>query len=372
MIQHFEYRQVRVKDLGVQVREHNGKQEVERVLVDGEPFRTYPRFWTSLQVRFGFTSNIFRYFTHQEVFERISQVAANDRIRLCVERHANGPGNLLAVTNPTAPVIRYDDLRALLNRYGAEGVSYHAGVVRSQHQPRWAPEFDIAGDAFQNRYMIDTPIDGYGRPQVYLSLLRQICTNGAVAQTPAFRSELSLGRGEDGVEFALVRALDGFNNEEGFGALRQRFEAAAKSWASVHEASRLYRTLARVRNQGALPAQLAAAGSDGAQEPLLRSFHQMTGDLTRIYGLANLDALSAKRQRTLPAACKVYDLLNFASELATHHATDGGARALQSYIGDLVSGEYDLEGTADHFGDWRDFFVSNEATTSTLAGMQRR
>ena len=46
----------------------------------------------------------------------------------------------------------------------------------------------------------------------------------------------------------------------------------------------------------------------------------MTGDLQRIYGMANLDALSVKRQRTLPAACKVYDLLNFASEVATHHA----------------------------------------------------
>src|SRR5262249_32468835 len=148
-------------------------------------------------------------------------------------------------------------------------------------------------------------------------------------------------------------------------------EVAAKSWASVHEASRLYRTLARARMEGALPAHLAAGG-DGAQEPLLRTFHQMTGDLARIYGLANLDAFSVKRQRTLPAACKVYDLLNYASELATHHATDGGARGLQAFIGDLVSGEYDLEGTADHFGDWRDFFVSNEATTSTLASMQRR
>src|SRR5690242_21369888 len=48
---------------------------------------------------------------------------------------------------------------------------------------------------------------------------------------------------------------------------------------------------------------------------------------------SNLDALSAKRQRTLPARCKVYDLLNFASEVATHHATPAGERGLQGFVG---------------------------------------
>ena len=93
----------------------------------------------------------------------------------------------------------------------------------------------------------------------------------------------------------------------------------------------------------------------------MSSFHRMTGDLSHIYGLVNLDAISAKRQRTLPAACKVYDLLNFASEVATHHATPAGERALQAYIGDLISGEYDLEGTVEHFDDWQDFFIGKEA-----------
>ena len=97
-------------------------------------------------------------------------------------------------------------------------------------------------------------------------------------------------------------------------------------------------------------------------EPLMAAFHRMAGDLTGIYGLANLDALSAKRQRTLPTACRVYDLLNFASELATHHAGPAGGRRLQGYIGEQVSGEYDLENTADQFADWRDFFVDGSAT----------
>ena len=45
---------------------------------------------------------------------------------------------------------------------------------------------------------------------------------------------------------------------------------------------------------------------------------------------------------------------------------------MQAYIGDLISGEYDLEGTVDQFSDWRDFFIGNEATAETMADMNRR
>ena len=119
---------------------------------------------------------------------------------------------------------------------------------------------------------------------------------------------------------------------------------------------------------------MPSAGGDGASEsaPLFHSFHKMTGDLSRIYGLASVDSLSARRQRTLPTACKVYDLLNFASEVATHHATTTGNRNVQAYIGDLISGEYDLEGTCDQFSDWRDFFVGSGATADAMTALHQK
>src|SRR6202011_2937734 len=105
---------------------------------------------------------------------------------------------------------------------------------------------------------------------------------------------------------------------------------------SVHEINRFYKVLARLHHRGEVDYD-TPKGGDGASlmegSPLFRAFNKMTGDLSQIYGLANLDTLSAKRQRTLPTACKVYDLLNFASEVATHHATPAGERALQAYIG---------------------------------------
>jgi hypothetical protein len=375
----FQYGTTRIKDLTVTTAtDRNGKTQIKEVLLEGEALQPTKRFWNSLHLRFGFTGNIFRYFNHAEVFERISDVAANDQVRWCVERNEDGEGRLLAVTSPTAAFIQNDDLMGLLGKYEAQDVGYSNGVVTSRHSPRLDSGFTVGGDGFQNKFILSTPIDGFGRPSVYLSLLRLICSNGAVGLSPTFRSELSVGRGNEGVTFALTRVLDGFNNEDGYAALRQRFESATKSWASVNEVNKLYKTLMRLHNRAEVTTQTAipVAGGDGASEyessPLFTSFQRMSGDLTRIYGLANLDTLSVKRQRTLPTACKVYDLLNFASEVATHHATPTGNRTMQAYIGDLISGEYDLEGTVDRFGDWRDFFIGNDATTSTMAEMNVR
>ncbi len=379
MSRQFEYGHSRIRDLRVVTAVNaKGQTEVKSLLLDGESVRPSGRFWNSLHLRFGFTSNIFRYFRHDEVFQRISEVAPNDQFRWCLQRDSGGEGTLLAVTNPGSALIEHDELIGLLNRYEAEKITYSKGVIRSIHAPRLGGTFAIAGDDFQNKFVLDTPIDGFGRPQVYLSLLRLICSNGAIGYSPAFRSELNVGRAGNGVEFALVRVLDGFNNEEGYAALRQRFESASRSWASVNEVNHLYRTLVRMQSRGELRrGKDVVIGGDGAAEALpgatwQQSFQRMTGDLAEIYGMANLDALSAKRQRTLPTACKVYDLLNFTSELATHHANADGGRTLQAFLGGLISGEYDLEGTVDHFSDWRDFFIGSEATTQTLTDMHRR
>jgi hypothetical protein len=185
---------------------------------------------------------------------------------------------------------------------------------------------------------------------------------------------LSLGKGKDRGEFAIERALDGFNNEEGFAALRQRFESASNSWASMNEAQTLFRLLVKSHNTGQVSLKIGSDGGSllGTKPDILRSFRNTAGDFAEIYGLANPDSLSQKRQRTLPAKCRVYELLNFASEVATHHLKPLGQRQVQAFIGDLVSREYDLEGTCDKFGDWKDFMIADQSTTETLASLHRR
>jgi len=367
------------------------KPVVSAVVVDDEPIKPTDRFWLSLHARYGFNNSVFKYFSHEEVFQRISEVEPRDRVRLCVERDTeSGESRLLAISNPAKPVVHHESLMETLDRYDGDNITYCDGIVESTHMPRiGSNEFEIGDDTFWNRFVMSAPIDGYGQPSIYLSLLRQICTNGMVGYAPTFRSTLALGRGNDDVVYSIVRALDGFGNDEGYAALRQRFEAAAKSWASVYEAQSLYRLLVKLLTRRSLrssrvapetsllPNDQSPAGLHSSEKcaeagsPIITAFHQMTGDVSQIYGLANVDALSVKRQRTLPVKARVYDLLNFASEVATHHADEQGARASQGWLGTLVSGEYDLEGSQDAFGDFQDFFIDRKLDGETAVDLQR-
>lgn len=381
----FDYDFLSVGDLRVETDTDvkTGKKKVTKVMVKDEPLNPTDRFWVSLFSRYGFNSSFFKYFEHAEVFDRISQIETKDRMRLCIERDAQGEGTLLGVSNPTKPIVVYDELMEMLTKYNGQTVMYHNGIVESTHTPRSGGNlFEVGGDEFANRFMMATPIDGYGAPNIYLALLRLVCENGVVGYTKAFRSSLALGKADDDVSPSLTRALDGFNNDEGYAAIRHRIEAAASSWCSVYESETLYKLLMRLHHRdtlddmgGVTPVnakytrKLLGLGSsnsdDGLGSPLLKAYHAMTGDTCKLYGLANMDALSVKRKRTLPVKCKVMDAINFATEIATHYATPEGARALQGWVGGLVTEEYDMEGTADKFGDFADFHLDAKA----LAGL---
>jgi hypothetical protein len=316
---------------------------VRAIEVNGEPMAPTRRFWTSFFHRFGISDTIFKYFDHAEVFERVAARAKSDEVRYCIERGPKG-ARLLAVTNPERPFIRYEQVVDMLDRYQGDRVAYREGVLTSTHVPRSGEAaFPIGADAFRNQYVLDTPVDGFTLPKIHLSLLRLLCENGAIGYSNVFRSELSIGKD---VGYCLERALDGFDNTEGYAALRQRFESAQRSWASLHECSALYKLLARIPD-----------GQLAGRDEVISDFHKVTGDLNGLYGLANLDALSSKRQRILPARCRIYDLLNFASELATHRTTPEASRQLQAFIGELISDEYDMEGTAEKTTEFSDFLT---------------
>jgi hypothetical protein len=315
------------------------------VQLGGRPYQPTPRFWGSLFHHLRLSNKVFRYFTYGEVLNRIVERDPGEELRFCIERSAGGRESLLAVSKPRRPVLSYSAATELIRRYGGQDVSYCAGRLTSAHQPRSGErEFHIGPDSFRNRFVIEAPVDGFGDPRIYLSLLRQVCSNGAIGYSRAFRSDIRMGQD---VMHTLERALMQFDHDEGFSALRQRFDSAQKSWASLRETLLLQKTLARLLHAGLLP----------LPDALIR-LDRLAGDLHGLYGLANLDSMTAKRQRILPARCRVYDLLNFASEMATHHARPEGRMRLQAYIGSLVSDEYDLEGTAEKVPQFMDLFAN--------------
>jgi hypothetical protein len=75
---------------------------------------------------------------------------------------------------------------------------------------------------------------------------------------------------------------------------------------------------------------------------------------------ASVDALSVKRQRMLQANCRVYDLLNFATEMATHHAPPQAAARLHGWLGSTLTEEYDLENTANDVPEFADVYMTQK------------
>ncbi|XZE53043.1 DUF932 domain-containing protein [Planctomycetaceae bacterium SH139] len=358
----FRYGMATVDDLRVRrvERSRAGKVALKDLEIEGQQVRATKRFWRSFFTRFGIAENVFRYFSPAEVFSRIGEVNQGAAFRYCVvERHDlqdAQPGEprreLLAVTSPQRPVIHYSEVIDLLQRYGGLDVHYHDGLVHSSHSPRGGSrEFAIGGDQFRDRFCLETPIDGYGHPRLFLSLLRLVCSNGMVGYSRTFRSDIPVGKHMD---HCLTRALESFDNGDGYVALRQRFASSQSSWASVQECVQLAGLLEKLE----VAKELTCQG-------LLGRLHTIAGNLNELYGLSNIEALSDKRQRILPSRARVYDLLNFASEIASHHAKPSGANRIQAYIGSLISDEYDLEGTAEVSTDFDAFFLDQPVVSQS-------
>jgi hypothetical protein len=377
-------RSIKIEEVG-----ENGA--VTALSIEDRKFLPTSRFWTSLCSTYsthGLSTKVFKLFSHQEVLQRLTDVLGGDdkaRIRFTFEDKGTAPGNILAVTLPSKPVIPYERIAETLSRYNALSLDYSGGIVRSTHTPNHMADFKIAGDGFAHQYVLETPIDGFGSPLIYLSLLRQVCSNGMIGYSRAFRSEISMGRGDNqnaNVIFSLERALDSFSNEDGYAALRSRFETATNSWASIAECNRVYKVLAKMAEKGMFlqkpsdgaklvnrfavrreavigvnPGTPEGSEASVASVRIMRAYAGMTGDLCSIYGLTHLDALSRKKMAQLPAHCSMYDLLNFTTEIATHHCAEKEGRLLQAEVGNFVSSEFDLEGSKTdsckpQFTDW--------------------
>lgn len=340
--------------LETRTHERTGKVSISNMEVNGQETQYTDRFGISLAALYGFSPSIFNYFQPDEVIARICERKPDQSwIRLTEEVDEGGDRRALAVSRPARPVLRADSLQRMLLRRNGEGVSYENGVFTSWHKPAVGGDVpvEIGNDTFKNRFTMEIPIDGYGRPNAYISMLREICSNGMVGYSKAFRSSIQIGNRSDAEPFPVMeRFIESFNNEEGFIAIKQRMGSALRSPASLNELYSLYQTLNHTR-------MASINRKIGGERTVADKLWDLGGDIARIYGLVNMDSLSAKKRAHIPAACSVYDLVNFSTEVATHYATPDQGRKLQSWVGTTISNEYDLEGTLEEDEEPQDLFL---------------
>lgn len=370
-----EYKTFGIRDLTAisHTDEKTGKKTIESVAVNGQPVDTHQRFWNSLFARYGFSKNVFNYFAPAEVFDRIANVREDDTLRFCflTEKGMHRP-KLMAVSNPNKPVFVMDKITELLGGYDPDGgIKYADGIIRASFSPRGEAPFEIGGDSFNARFDTLIPIDGYGSPEVALGCLRLVCTNGMTAFGKVFSNKIPVGSDLTGGLSRISQTIEGYGNDEGFDALRRRLTSATESYASVAECSMMANAVMR------------AVGAEGMERQEIRqivdNFDRVAGNPTMMYGLINTTAVGRKRLATLPSRASVYDLINFGTEVATHHVGgEGTNRGIQSIVGGLLGGEFDLEGSArDKERDHIDVFLDSErnlgaskhAVTSAYAGL---
>lgn len=322
---------------------------------DNQEFMPTQRFWNSFSSRFGIGDTVFNYFSHEEVFNRIAHVnndggdnakGQGTTIRLTKVDSGLFVPELQALSSLDKPIIEKAPLTEIIRNNGGMKLQYHKGHVSALFTPKSGQEQIIIGknpdEVFTARYVFESPIDGYGKPRIYLLIERLVCTNGMVARTPAFRSDVNIG---DNPYDTIDRALAAYDNEEGYSAISERLVASQQSPASLKECMDLKGWLEKA----------------GADDETLRTYEEVCGNVSLNYGLASSNAISKKRQAMLPSEATVYDLFNFASEYSTHRADQGGAIQISGWLGDTMCKEFDLEGQLDEAKtEFTDLFLQDD------------
>ena len=301
------------------------------LMFEGERYKPSRRFLKGLSQRMKVSLSVFELFSPLEVVRRAAERAPDLPLRLTIDRQDHQALGLIEDKGVPIPagnieIIMKDDGR--LQDFG-----YRDGMISGRFDMGEA--WDIPKDSKYSVHVItEVPVDGMGTPEATLATLRQICSNGAVAEAPLFRTKMEV-KDSSGEHFR--RLLTSFSNPRGVEMLHARLIAANETKASVDE---LYKAESFVRRQV----------RDARHQMLLCERLQEVADNPCIrYGVTDLGAIGERRRALLPTGASVADVMNFVSELNTHHGELlKNSEAANSLLGDFYAKSYDLEEMYPH------------------------
>lgn len=317
------------RDVCAAVNEENGR--FKGLKISGVNYKPTRRFLKGLAQRMKVPVGVFELFTPLEVIERAAERAPDLQLRLTVDREENKALALVEDKGTPLPagnieIIMKDDRRL-------QEFSYDEGVITGRFDMGEA--WDISGDSGYGVHVsMAVPVDGMGMPDATLATWREVCSNGAIAEAPIFRTKMQI-KDSSGEHFR--RLLVSFNNPHGIEMLHERLVAANETKASVDE---VYRIESFIRRQ-----------VRGAREQMLlcERLQDIAGDPCVRYGVTDLGTIGERRRGLLPTEASVADVMNFVSELNTHHGDLVKNRnAADGLIGEFYAKGYDLEEMYPH------------------------
>ena len=301
--------------------------QLAKIRYNDREYRLSKRFFSSFARRMKFSTNVFNYFSPQEFLSRVAERKSDVEFLATFDNHA---GMLLGVTDPDRKILpAHIACKVIADDPRTQEISYNNGVWEANMLLDEKFEVPKAGEYFR-KLQLHYPVDGIGMPSIYLATMRVVCSNGAVAAVSQFRTDIEVND-ESGTH--LGKLLKSFSNDYGFSAMSERLIAAQD-------------TLASVREFLDIDAMIAVNCSDkNAYRIIHDRLNEIAGDPCYQYAVTSLQSLPKKKQSLMPVACSVNDLLNFCSELTTHHSELlHRVRSFDEKTGQMLSQEFDLEG----------------------------
>lgn len=315
---------------------------LQGIIVDGERYSISTRFLKGLASRMKVPYTVFNLFTPLEVINRSADRNPDMEMRVTLDREkkvalglVEDKGNTLPI-NSVVTYLRQDPR--------TQNIDYEDGVLKATLAMN--DGWDIPGDSeYKVQLSCQIPVDGMAQPEINLATYRLVCSNGAVAEESIFRSKMEI-KDNSGLHFQ--RLLQSFSNKNGVEMLHQRLIDANATKASVAELMALDGILRRIV-------------SDRHNQMLLREKLLDLGDNPCArYGVTDLANIGEKKRSLLPVGCSVADLLNFASELGTHHRNllrETGS--LNAFHGRMLAKSFDLEDMYKNSVHARDFHLNH-------------
>lgn len=304
--------------------EDNGK--FRGIVIGGREYKPTTRFTKGLAQRMKVPLAVFDLFSPLEVVKRAAEVAPDMELRITVD---DDEGKALALIEDKGHPIPAGAVEAVMkNDPRLAKFEYREGVISGIFDLK--ETWEIPKDsAYRLRVRTEVPVDGMGTPHATLGLMRLICTNGAVAEAASFRTKMEV-KDNSGAHFE--RLLKSFNNPQGVEMLHERLLAAIETKASVREVLVVDDFLRRQVRNAEDSMRLRERLQDVAGNPCVR------------YGVTDIATIGVRRRTLLPVDCSVADVINFVTELKTHHAhVLKNVDAADGLVGDFYALGYDLE-----------------------------
>ena len=325
----FETVRVTPRTVADSVVEENGR--FSGITFEGERYKPSRRFLKGLAQRMKVSLSVFDLFSPLEVVHRAAERAPDLPLRLTLDRQDHKALGLIEDKGVPIPAGNIEIV--MKNDQRLKKFDYHDGMITGQFDLGEA--WDVPNDSKYGVHVhTEVPVDGMGTPEATLATWRQICSNGAVAEAPLFRTKMEV-KDLSGEHFR--RLLTSFSNPRGVEMLHTRLIIANETKASVDEVHQVEALIRRQVRDARHQMLLCERLQEVADNPCVR------------YGVTDLGAIGERRRALLPTGASVADVMNFVSELNTHHASIlKNGDAANGLLGDFYAKSYDLEEMYPH------------------------